>query len=141
MNASVVHLNQPRSETWRKSLYKQAAADTGFSVNFGKAFGKGSDTSDTLDQTYFGVSITRPPSEECHSPFWRRMEELERKYASRLKENPHAERPCPECQADHAPVSFCEKCHSCLYKNSEQIPDEQFPLHKCTKCGHVNFWD
>lgn len=47
---------------------------------------------------------------------------------------------CAECDEMHYGNSFCE-CKSCLYKNSKQIPDEMYPLFRCTKCKKVNFWD
>lgn len=48
---------------------------------------------------------------------------------------------CAECEETHFQNSFCEECESCLYENSRQIPDERFPLFKCTVCEKVNFWD
>lgn len=47
---------------------------------------------------------------------------------------------CNECKDLHPELARCE-CGACLCKNSKQIPDDDYPLFKCTKCGRVHFWD
>lgn len=48
---------------------------------------------------------------------------------------------CKECNALHVEKAPCSQCGACLYKNAKQIPNQTYPLFKCTKCGKVNFWD
>ena len=49
---------------------------------------------------------------------------------------------CEECNHNHYDTtSFCRLCNACLYKNSVQLIDDQYPLFRCTVCHTVNFWD
>ena len=49
---------------------------------------------------------------------------------------------CTECDYKHNDSqSFCRECGACLYENSIQVKDNQYPLFRCTKCDTVNFWD
>ena len=48
---------------------------------------------------------------------------------------------CDECKEEHSEKSDCWRCGACLYKNSKQIPDDEFPLFECLRCNSVTFWD
>ena len=54
---------------------------------------------------------------------------------------------CPDCGDERGAEyhhqlgdGFCV-CGACLYKHSEQVPDDMYPLFKCKVCGHITFWD
>jgi hypothetical protein len=48
---------------------------------------------------------------------------------------------CLECLKTHETIAFCRVCGACLYFNSKQIPDNNYPLFECTRCDATNFWD
>lgn len=48
---------------------------------------------------------------------------------------------CDQCVEVHTERVICDKCGACMYKHSKQIPDDNWPIGECLKCGFRFVWD